>query len=61
MANGPVQLIVLSSGPRSGPCRSPPVAIAVITAYLAVSGSGPLTAIADRGRKPAAAGGKAGH
>ena len=41
-----------------GTLQIAPVAIAVLTAYLAVSGTGTLVALANRARKPAAAGAK---
>ena len=41
-----------------GTLQIAPVAIAVLTAYLAVSGTGTLMALANRARKPAAAGAK---
>ncbi|MGZ6575386.1 MAG: chloride channel protein [Solirubrobacteraceae bacterium] len=55
----PFSLLLLGAlTTQIGTLQIAPVAIAVITAYLAVSGSGLLMALADRGRKPAAPGGK---
>ena len=51
----PFSLILLAAlTTQIGTLQIAPVAIAVITAYLAVSGSGLLMAMADRGRKPPA-------
>ena len=51
----PFSLILLGAlTTQIGTLQIAPVAIAVITAYLAVSGSGLLMALANRGRKPAA-------
>src|SRR5215468_6758609 len=50
----PVSLIVLAAlTTQIGTLQLAPVAIAVLTAYLAVSGSGALMALARKGRKPA--------
>jgi H+/Cl- antiporter ClcA len=50
----PITVIVLVAlTTQIGALQLAPVAIAVLTAYLAVSGSGALTALARKGRKPA--------
>src|SRR5215470_18062547 len=50
----PVSLIILAAlTTQVGALQLAPVAIAVLTAYLAVSGSGALMALARKGRKPA--------
>jgi len=50
----PVSLIVLAAlTTQIGTLQLAPVAIAVLTAYLAVSGSGALMALVRKGRKPA--------
>ena len=56
----PVSLIVLAAlTTQIGTLQITPVAIAVLTAYLAVSGSGALMALARKGRKPAPPGSQA--
>jgi H+/Cl- antiporter ClcA len=51
----PFSLIVLAAlTTQVGTLQTAPVAIAVLTAYLAVSGTGTLMALAERARKPAA-------
>jgi asparagine N-glycosylation enzyme membrane subunit Stt3 len=51
----PFSLIMLSAlTTQIGTLEIAPVAIAVLTAYLAVSGSGLLMALANRARKPSA-------
>jgi H+/Cl- antiporter ClcA len=51
----PFSLILLAAlTTQIGTLATAPVAIAVLTAYLAVSGTGTLTALVSRGRKPAA-------
>ncbi len=53
----PFSLILLGAlTTQIGTLQIAPVAIAVLTAYLAVSGSGLLMALANRARKPAASG-----
>jgi H+/Cl- antiporter ClcA len=55
----PFSLIMLGAlTTQIGTLQIAPVAIAVLTAYLAVSGSGVLVALANRARKPAASGEK---
>ena len=55
----PFSLIMLGAlTTQIGTLQIAPVAIAVLTAYLAVSGSGLLMALANRARKPAAPAGK---
>jgi H+/Cl- antiporter ClcA len=50
---GPFSLIVLAAlTTQIGTLQLAPVAIAVVTAYLAVSGSGVLAALVRKGRKP---------
>jgi H+/Cl- antiporter ClcA len=50
----PFSLILLAAlTTQIGTLETAPVAIAVLTAYLAVSGTGTLMALADRARKPA--------
>jgi hypothetical protein len=50
----PFSLIVLVTlTTRIGALQTAPVAIAVLTAYLAVSGTGTLMALAQRARKSA--------
>ena len=50
----PVSLIILAAlTTQVGALQLAPVAIAVLTAYLAVSGSGALMALVRKGRKPA--------
>jgi H+/Cl- antiporter ClcA len=50
----PLSLILLAAlTTQIGTLQIAPVAIAVLTAYLAVSGSGALVALANRARKPA--------
>jgi H+/Cl- antiporter ClcA len=50
----PFSLILLAAlTTQIGTLATAPVAIAVLTAYLAVSGTGTLMALADRARKPA--------
>jgi H+/Cl- antiporter ClcA len=50
----PFSLILLAAlTTQIGTLQIAPVAVAVLTAYLAVSGSGALTALANRARKPA--------
>jgi hypothetical protein len=50
----PFSLIVLTAlTTQIGALETAPVAIAVLTAYLAVSGSGALSALASRAHKPA--------
>ena len=51
----PFSLILLAAlTTQIGTLQIAPVAIAVLTAYLAVSGTGPLTRLANRAPKPAA-------
>ena len=53
----PFSLILLAAlTTQIGTLQIAPVAIAVLTAYLAVSGTGTLMALANRARKPAAQG-----
>jgi hypothetical protein len=53
--HAPFSLILLGViTTQIGALQTVPVTIAVITAYLAVSGSGLLIALAQRQRKPAA-------
>jgi H+/Cl- antiporter ClcA len=53
----PFSVIVLAAlTTQIGTLQTAPVAIAVVTAYLAVTGSGTLMALAARARKPAVAG-----
>jgi H+/Cl- antiporter ClcA len=53
----PFSVIVLAAlTTQIGTLQTAPVAIAVVTAYLAVTGSGTLMALAARARKPSAAG-----
>ena len=53
----PFSLILLGAlTTQIGTVQIAPVAIAVLTAYLAISGTGTLMALAKRARKPAAAG-----
>jgi H+/Cl- antiporter ClcA len=53
----PFSLILLGAlTTQIGTLQIAPVAIAVLTAYLAVSGTGTLMALANRARKPAASG-----
>jgi H+/Cl- antiporter ClcA len=55
----PFSLIVLAAlTTQIGTLQTAPVAIAVVSAYLAVSGSGALVALATRARKPAGPAGK---
>ena len=55
----PFSLILLGAlTTQIGTLQIAPVAIAVLTAYLAVSGTGTLVALANRTRKPAAPGPK---
>ena len=55
----PFSLILLGAlTTQIGTLQIAPVAIAVLTGYLAVSGSGLLMRLANRARKPAAAGAK---
>ena len=55
----PLSLIVLTAlTTRIGALQTAPVAIAVLTAYLAVSGTGTLAALANRARKSARPGTK---
>jgi H+/Cl- antiporter ClcA len=55
----PFSLILLGAlTTQIGTLQIAPVAIAVLTAYLAVSGTGTLMALANRAHKPAAAGAK---
>jgi chloride channel protein, CIC family len=46
-------IVLVALTTQIGTLQITPVAIAVLTAYLAVSGSGVLMALARRGRKPA--------
>jgi hypothetical protein len=49
----PFSLIVLTTlTTQIGTLQTAPVAIAVLTAYLAITGTGTLTALAQRARKP---------
>jgi hypothetical protein len=51
---GPVTVIVLVAlTTQIGTLQLAPVAIAVLTAYLAISGSGALMALVRKGREPA--------
>ena len=51
----PFSLLLLAAlTTQIGTLQLAPVVVAVLTAYLAVSGSGILTALAQRGKKPAA-------
>jgi hypothetical protein len=55
----PFSLILLGAlTTQIGTLQIAPVAIAVLSGYLAVSGSGLLVSLANRARKPAAAGAK---
>jgi H+/Cl- antiporter ClcA len=57
----PFSLILMGAlTTQIGTLQIAPVAIAVLTAYLAVSGTGTLMALANRAGKPAAAGAKPG-
>ena len=50
----PISLIILAAlTTQIGTLQLAPVAIAVLTAYLAVSGSGVLIALARKGHRPA--------
>jgi H+/Cl- antiporter ClcA len=54
LVSAPFSLILLAAlTTQVGTLQIAPVAIAVLTAYLAVSGTGTLKALADRARKPA--------
>ncbi len=56
LVDAPFSLILLAAlTTQIGTLQIAPVAIAVLTAYLAVSGSGLLMGLANRARKPAAA------
>ena len=55
LVNAPFSLILLAAlSTQIGTLQIAPVAIAVLTAYLAVSGTGTLIALANRARKPGA-------
>ncbi len=55
LVGAPFSLLLLAAlTTQIGTLQMAPVVIAVITAYLTISGSGLLAALAERGRKPAA-------
>jgi chloride channel protein, CIC family len=59
LAAAPFSLILLGAlTTQIGTLQIAPIAVAVITGYLAISGSGLLMALANRARKPAAASAK---